>query len=181
MGFTFEKTDLPDVILITPRVFKDDRGYFFETYKKSDFVANGIAEEFVQENRSFSIKGVLRGLHYQIHPHAQGKLVACASGSIFDVAVDIRRDSPHFGQWVGFNLTEENRNMLYLPPGFAHGFYTLSDSAQVVYKVTAEYAPHHEAGIMWNDPEIGIEWPAGRVVLSGRDEEHPGLREAKLF
>ena len=181
MGFTFEKTDLPDVILITPRVFKDDRGYFFETYKKSDFVANGIAEEFVQENRSFSIKGVLRGLHYQIHPHAQGKLVACASGSIFDVAVDIRRDSPHFGQWVGFDLTGENGNMLYLPPGFAHGFYTLSDSAQVVYKVTAEYAPHHEAGIMWNDPEIGIEWPAGRVVLSGRDEEHPGLREAKLF
>ena len=181
MGFTFEKTDLPDVLLISSRVFKDDRGYFFETYKKSDFVANGIADEFVQENRSLSIKGVLRGLHYQIHPHAQGKLVACASGSIFDVAVDIRRDSPHFGRWVGFDLTGENRNMLYVPPGFAHGFYTLSDSAQVVYKVTAEYAPHHEAGIMWNDPEIGIEWPAGRVVLSGRDEEHPGLREAKLF
>ena len=181
MGFTFEKTNLPGIILITPRVFKDDRGYFFESYKKSDFVAHGITEEFVQENRSFSKKGVLRGLLYQIPPHAQGKLVACASGSIFDVAVDIRRDSPHFGQWVAFSLTGENRKMLYIPPGFAHGFYTVSDSAQVVYKVTAEYAPHHEAGILWNDPEIGIEWPAGRVVLSERDRENPGLREAKLF
>ncbi len=181
MGFTFEKTALPGVVLITPQVFQDERGYFFESYKKSDFASNGIREEFIQENRSVSIQGVLRGLHYQLPPYAQGKLVSCASGSIFDVAVDIQKGSPTFAQWVAFELSEENKQMLYIPPGFAHGFYTLSDSAQVIYKITAQYAPDCEAGIMWNDREIGIRWPSGEVVLSDKDKVNPSLRDARLF
>ncbi|MGD9101228.1 MAG: dTDP-4-dehydrorhamnose 3,5-epimerase [Anaerolineae bacterium] len=180
MGFTFEKTALPDVILITPQVYRDDRGYFFESYKKSEFAANDIAEEFIQENCSFSIKGVLRGLHYQLPPFAQGKLVACASGSVFDVAVDIRRDSSTFGEWVGFELSAENKRMLYVPPGFAHGFYVL-EAARLIYKITARYAPDYEGGIMWNDSEIGIRWPAGEVILSEKDKRNPLLGEAKLF
>jgi dTDP-4-dehydrorhamnose 3,5-epimerase len=181
MGFTFEKTALPDVVLITPQVYQDDRGCFFESYKRSEFAANGIAEEFIQENCSFSKKGVLRGLHYQLPPFAQGKLVTCASGNIFDVAVDIRRGSPAFGKWVAFELSAENKRMLYVPPGFAHGFYVLSEAARLVYKITARYAPDHEGGIMWDDPEIGIRWPAGEVLLSEKDKKNPPLREAKLF
>ena len=181
MGFTFEQTALPGVVLITPQVYRDARGYIFESYKKSDFAHNGITEEFVQENRSFSVQGVLRGLHYQLPPHAQGKLLSCPVGCIFDVAVDIRQGSPTFAQWVAFELSEDNKQMLYIPPGFAHGFYTLSESALLVYKITDEYAPECEAGILWNDREIGIQWPSGEVVLSGRDKVHPGLREARLF
>ncbi|ABK14743.1 dTDP-4-dehydrorhamnose 3,5-epimerase [Methanothrix thermoacetophila] len=178
MPFSFKRLDIYDVILIEPRVFRDERGFFMESYKHSEFAAFGIKERFVQDNHSRSRRGVLRGLHYQNPPRAQGKLVRAVSGEIFDVAVDIRRGSPTYGRWVGVNLSEENMRMLYIPPGFAHGFMTLSDVADVMYKTTDEYSPEHEAGIIWNDPGIGIEWPASRPVLSPRDAKWPGLRDA---
>lgn len=149
-----------------------------EVYKRSDFAAAGIPEHFVQDNHSRSAKGVLRGLHYQKEPQAQGKLVRCLFGAVFDVAVDIRKGSPSYGKWFGAELTGENRKMLYVPPGFAHGFLTLSDTADVLYKCTAEYAPRHDRGIIWNDPDIGIRWSITAPVLSGKDIEHPRLRDA---
>ena len=178
MPFTFKRLEIPDVILIEPRVFQDVRGFFMETYKYSDFAAFGIAERFVQDNHSRSVKGVLRGLHYQNPPHAQGKLIRVVVGEVFDVAVDIRKGSPTYGKWVGVKLSAENRRMLYIPPGFAHGFCVLSDVAEVVYKVTAEYAPECEAGIIWNDPGIGIEWPIKHPIISSKDAQWPTLREA---
>jgi len=179
--FEFERLAIPEVILVRPRVFPDDRGFFLEMYKWSDFSANGIDLPFVQDNHSGSERGVLRGLHYQLPPFAQGKLVRCLRGEILDVAVDIRKRSPTFGRWVASRLTEENRNMLYIPPGFAHGYYSVSDEVEVLYKVTAEYAPECARGILWNDPDLSVEWPSAEVRLSRQDRVHPRLADAELF
>jgi len=179
--FTFEPTDIPDVILISPRVFEDERGFFLESYKRSDFVAAGIKEEFVQTNHSFSTKGVIRGLHYQKNPAAQGKLVRAIAGVIFDVAVDIRSGSPTFGKWVGIELPAENKKMLYIPVGFAHGFAVLSDTAEVMYKITNEYCPEADAGIAWDDPAIGIDWRLSEPVLSDKDRANPLLKDAEIL
>lgn len=178
MPFRFRRLEIPELVLIEPVVFGDHRGFFMETYKFSAFSAFGIREQFLQDNHSLSRRGVLRGLHYQNPPKAQGKLVRVLRGEIFDVAVDIRKGSPTYGRWVGVRLSEENRLMLYVPPGFAHGFCVLSDWAEVHYKTTEEYSPEHEAGILWNDPEIGIHWPIADPVLSERDKRWPPLREA---
>ena len=178
MPFKFTRLEIDAVILVEPQLFGDDRGFFLEFYKRSDFVRGGIPEHFVQDNHSRSTKGVLRGLHYQKDPRAQGKLVRCIEGSIWDVAVDIRQGSPTFGRWVARELTAENRQMLYVPPGFAHGFLTLSDRADVLYKCTDEYAPAEDRGIIWNDPDIAIPWKIDDPVLSGKDTTHPRLRDA---
>ena len=180
MPFTFTPLQIPDVILIKPRVFPDARGFFLETYKYTDFAANGIAETFVQDNHSRSAKGVLRGLHFQNPPQAQGKLVRVVRGAVFDVAVDIRPDSATFGEWVGEVLSDENHHMLYIPPGFAHGFVAISDVADLAYKVTAEYAPDLDSGIIWNDPSIGIQWPVQNPILSPKDAALPLLRDANI-
>jgi dTDP-4-dehydrorhamnose 3,5-epimerase len=178
----FIKTAIPEVILIKPKVFGDDRGFFIETYKKSLFHANGIDVEFIQDNHSKSAKGVLRGLHYQLNPFAQGKLVRCVNGAVFDVAVDIRRGSPTFGKWVGYELSAENKAMLWIPPGFAHGFVTLVDDTEFVYKTTNEYAPSCDRGIKYDDPAIGIEWPQidGGLLLSAKDQQQPLLAGAEI-
>ena len=180
MPFTFTRLRIPDVILIEARVFPDARGFFLETYKYSDFAAHGISEHFVQDNHSRSVQGVLRGLHYQHPPAAQGKLVRAARGVIFDVAVDIRPSSPTFGQWVGEMLSDENHRMLYMPPGFAHGFVVMSAVADVSYKATAEYAPELDSGIAWNDPTIGIRWPVQQPILSDKDAALPLLAAADI-
>lgn len=181
MPFEFIKTEIPEVILIKPKVFQDERGFFLETYKKSDFEKAGINAEFVQDNHSKSVKGVLRGLHFQKKPFAQGKLVRCVRGKIFDVAVDIRKGSPTFGKWVGYELSEENKYILWIPEGFAHGFLTLSEEAEVIYKVSGgEYSPQHDAGIIWNDPDINIKWPVNQVkeiILSEKDKKLPFLKD----
>jgi dTDP-4-dehydrorhamnose 3,5-epimerase len=169
VSFTFTRLAIPDVVLIEPRAFVDERGCFMETYKHSEFSAFGITVAFVQDNHSRSLRGVLRGLHYQRGPHAQGKLVRAVVGEIFDVAVDIRKGSSTYGKWVGETLSAENRRMLYVPPGFAHGFCVLSGVAEVLYKTTREYAPQSDAGIIWNDPDIGIQWPIEAPILSEKD------------
>ncbi len=180
MPFEFIESELAGVVLVKPAVFSDSRGFFMETFKKSEFERFGIDTDFVQDNHSKSKRGVLRGLHYQREPKAQGKLVRCIRGKIFDVAVDIRKDSPNFGKWVGFELSEENRLMLWIPKGFAHGFLTLSDEAEIIYKVSgSEYSPSHDRSVAWNDPFIGIEWPIdGEPVLSEKDRRAPLLEEA---
>ncbi len=178
MPFEFEKLEIPDLVLIKSRIFGDDRGFFLELYKHSDFVRGGILEHLVQDNYSKSTKGVLRGLHYQKAPNAQGKLVMCIKGAIFDVAVDIRRGSSHYGKWIGVNLTEENKNMLYIPPGFAHGFQVLTDTAEVLYKCTNEYSPADDRGIIWSDQDLNIDWPLSDPILSAKDAVHPRLRDA---
>lgn len=221
MPFQFSRLAIPEVVLIDPEVYLDERGFFMESYKYSEFSAFGIKEHFVQDNHSRSVKGVLRGLHYQRHPKAQGKLVRVVVGEIFDVAVDLRlargiaRDLPHgiremkifhgvknipwaparaiekdgsiprakgsptYGNWVGETLSAENKRMLYIPPGFAHGFCVLSEVAEVLYKTTAEYSPEYDAGIRWNDPDIGIQWPVENPILSEKDAALPRLREAQ--
>jgi len=178
MPFQFKSLEIPGVILIEPQVFSDERGFFMEAYKYSEFASFGITERFVQDNHSRSKKGVLRGLHYQNPPKAQGKLVRVISGEIFDVAVDIRKGSPTFGKWVGIKLSAENKRMLYIPPGFAHGFCVLSDIAEVLYKTTEEFAPECEAGIIWDDPDIGIDWPIKTPILSPKDAKWPRLKDA---
>lgn len=178
MPFDFQPLTIPDVVLIAVREFADDRGFFMETYKHSAFAANGIAACFVQDNYARSRRGVLRGLHYQLNPAAQGKLVAVLQGEAFDVAVDIRKGSPTYGRWVGEVLSAENRRMLYIPPGFAHGYCVLTDAADMAYKVTAEYAPDLDRGIRWNDPAIGIDWPVSDPILSAKDAALPNLEEA---
>lgn len=178
MDFHFKKLSIPDVILIEPEIFKDKRGFFMETYKYSDFAGFGIKEYFIQDNYSGSAKGVLRGLHYQNHPKAQGKLLRCIKGKIFDVAVDIRKGSPTYGSWVGIELSEKNNLMLYIPPAFAHGFVVLSSFAEVIYKCTEEYSSEDERGILWNDPDIGIKWPVKRPILSEKDRGLPLLKDA---
>jgi dTDP-4-dehydrorhamnose 3,5-epimerase len=178
MSFQFRALGIPGVILIEPKRHGDDRGFFLETYKMSSFSANGIPQSFVQDNLSHSARGVLRGLHYQKHPQAQAKLVMPLRGRIFDVAVDIRQRSPFYGQWVGLELSAERFQMLYVPVGFAHGFCVLSEEADVLYKVTAEYAPDLDRGIAWNDPEIGIQWPVVEPLLSPKDAGLPNLAQA---
>jgi len=179
MPFKFKKLSISDIILITPGDFKDSRGFFMETYKQSEFRKFGISEYFVQDNHSESRKGVLRGLHYQKLPKAQAKLIRCIKGEIFDVAVDIRRGSPYFGKWIGEFLSEKNKKMLYIPIGFAHGFFVKSDVAEVIYKTSCEYSKENERGIIWNDPEIGINWPTKeKPILSKKDSTLPNLKEA---
>lgn len=177
----FIQTAIPEVILIKPKVFGDERGFFMESYKKSLFHANGITADFTQDNHSKSSKGVLRGLHYQLDPKAQGKLVRCVSGAVFDVAVDIRKGSPTFGKWIGCELSEENKQMLWIPEGFAHGFVTLKDNTEFLYKATGEYAPECDRGIKFDDPAIGIEWPQlDGLLLSEKDKKQPLLKEAEI-
>jgi len=178
MPFKFTRLDIPEVVLIDPEVHLDERGFFMESYKYSEFAAFGIKEHFVQDNHSRSTKGVLRGLHYQGPPEAQGKLVRVVVGEIFDVAVDLREGSPTYRKWIGERLSAKNKRMLYIPPGFAHGFCVLSEVAEVIYKTTEEYAPEYDAGIRWNDPEIGIHWPIEHPILSAKDAALPTLREA---
>ncbi|EFP1205508.1 dTDP-4-dehydrorhamnose 3,5-epimerase, partial [Salmonella enterica] len=154
------KTEIPDVLIFEPKVFSDERGFFMESFNQKVFEeAVGRKIEFVQDNHSKSTKGVLRGLHYQVEPYAQGKLVRCIAGEVFDVAVDIRKDSETFGKWVGVNISSENKRQLWIPEGFAHGFLVLSDSADFLYKTSNYYSPIHERGIVWNDPTININWP----------------------
>ncbi|MBT9132295.1 dTDP-4-dehydrorhamnose 3,5-epimerase [candidate division NPL-UPA2 bacterium Unc8] len=175
MPFKFDRLAIPEIVVITPEVFSDDRGFFAETYKYSDFAAFGIKERFVQDNYSCSVQGVLRGLHYQRHPKAQGKLVQVIFGEIFDVAVDIRKGSPTYGKWVEITLSAEKMQMLYIPAGFAHGFCVLSEKADVVYKTTEEYSPEHDTGIIWDDPKVGIHWPVKQPIVSVRDAGLPFL------
>jgi dTDP-4-dehydrorhamnose 3,5-epimerase len=180
MPFKFKRLKIPEVILIEPGIFKDGRGFFIETYKYSDFARAGIKEYFVQDNYSSSIKGVLRGLHFQKNPHAQGKIVQCIRGKVFDVAVDIRKGSPSFGHWVSVELSEDNNLMLYVPPAFAHGFVVLSEEAGVIYKCTGEYAPEDDRGVIWNDPAINIRWPIKTPILSEKDKRHPALKDSDI-
>lgn len=180
MPFRFERLSIPDVILIEPQIFGDQRGFFLEMYKRSEFLANGIKEEFVQDNFSHSTRGVLRGLHYQRPPRAQAKLVTVLRGTVFDVVVDIRKGSPTYGQWVGITLSDQRRQMLYVPVGFAHGFCVLSEEADFAYKVSTEYAPELDSGILWNDPALGIPWPIDEPVLSSKDLHLPRLCEAPV-
>ncbi|MFN8770410.1 MAG: dTDP-4-dehydrorhamnose 3,5-epimerase [Neisseriaceae bacterium] len=177
----FITTSLPEVILIKPKIFFDDRGFFLESYKKSLFVNHGIGEDFIQDNHSKSSYGVLRGLHYQLKPKPQSKLIRCVSGKIFDVAVDIRKSSPNYGKWVGYELSADNKYMLYIPSGFAHGFLTLSDHAEILYKAGNEYSPIHDRGIKFDDPDIGIKWPKLDIdyILSEKDIKQPLLINAE--
>lgn len=177
-------TDLPEVLILEPRVFGDERGFFMESYNRRAFnEAVGYEVDFVQDNHSRSARGVLRGLHYQLPPHAQGKLVRATSGRVFDVAVDMRRRSSRFGRWIGVELSADNRRELWIPPGFAHGFLVASDSADVLYKSTDYYCPDSEASVAWNDVSISIDWPTGGrpVALSPKDANAPRLVDAHAF
>ncbi|WP_339318637.1 dTDP-4-dehydrorhamnose 3,5-epimerase [Paenibacillus sp. FSL R10-2734] len=176
------QTKLEGVLILEPAVFGDHRGWFMETYSENTFKENGLSFDFVQDNQSYSAtKGTLRGLHYQLNPKAQTKLVRCTRGSIFDVAVDVRKGSPTFGQWFGIKLSAENKKQLLIPKGFAHGFMTLEEDVEVQYKVDELYAPECDGGILWNDPSIGIEWPIDVVpVLSAKDKNAPLLKDTHL-
>lgn len=178
MPFEFQRLEIPEVVLIEARAFGDARGYFMETYKRTEFEANGIPWAFVQDNLSHSTRGVLRGLHYQKDPWAQGKLVSVVRGEIFDVAVDIRKGSATYGRWVARTLSDQNHLLIYVPAGFAHGFVTLSEEAEVAYKATSEYAPEADRGILWSDPALGISWPLRDPILSPKDAALPLLAEA---
>ena len=178
MPFTFTRLQIPDVILVEPKLFTDNRGFFFESFKESVFHENGINTKFVQDNYSHSIHGVLRGLHYQKPPKAQAKLVTALSGEIFDVAVDIRKGSPTYGKWVGETLSGNNHKLLYIPEGFAHGFCVLSEDADICYKVNQEYSPEDERGIIWNDTELNITWPIDKPILQEKDSTLPVLKNA---
>lgn len=172
-----ESTPLPGVLVITPRTFSDSRGFFLETFHTEKYAAVGIPGPFVQDNWSHSVKDTLRGLHFQ-NPNSQGKLVCVTRGAAFDVAVDVRVGSPHFGKWFGIELSESNRQQLWIPAGFAHGFCALTDDTDFLYKCTALYAPDCEQSILWNDPAIGINWPTKNPLLSKKDLEAPGLSKA---
>ena len=183
MSYTVTATAIPDVLILEPKVFGDSRGFFFESHSCKNFEkATGIDIHFVQDNHSRSSKGVLRGLHYQIDPHAQGKLVRCVRGAVYDVAVDIRKESPTFGKWVGVELSENNHLQLWIPPGFAHGFLTLTESADFLYKTTDYYVPECERCIAWNDPLIDIKWPILDVgyMLSSKDQGGQSLHNSGL-
>ncbi|XOK60258.1 dTDP-4-dehydrorhamnose 3,5-epimerase [Paenibacillus elgii] len=174
-------TKFQEVKLIEPIVFKDSRGFFMESYNEQILKKSGVNYSFVQDNHSLSCDaGVLRGLHYQLEPKAQSKLVRVIAGAIFDVVVDIRKSSPTFGEWYGVILSESNKRQLLVPKGFAHGFCTLVPNTQVLYKVDEYYSPEHDRGIMWNDPSLGIEWPVNKPQLSAKDEKHPLLRDAEI-
>ena len=175
------ETSLPGVLILEPEVFGDERGFFFESYNKKALEKVGITAEFVQDNHSRSVRNVLRGLHYQIK-QPQGKLVRVIQGEVFDVAVDIRRNSPNFGKWVGFNLSAESKRVAWIPPGFAHGFLVLSHVAEFLYKTTDYWAPEHERCIIWNDPDLAINWPlSGEPILSAKDQKGPALQNAELY
>ena len=176
MPFTFKRLSISDVILVEPRSFSDDRGFFFESFKESDFLSNGIDKKFVQDNFSHSIYGVIRGLHFQKTPKAQAKLVTVLKGKIFDVAVDIRKNSPTYGKWVSEILSSDIHNLLYIPEGFAHGFCVMSKEADILYKVSNEYSPEHEGGVIWNDSEINITWPVDNPLLQEKDSKLPLLK-----
>lgn len=178
-NFTFNETRIKGVYIIDVKTYGDNRGYFMETYKESDFKKAGLDYNFVQDNQSSSRKGVLRGLHFQ-KTHPQAKLVRVLKGEVFDVAVDLRKNSPTYGQWVGVILSEENKRQFMIPRGFAHGFVVMSDYAEFAYKCDDLYHPEDEGGIMWNDPAIGIEWPeVGELILSEKDKVHPSLADLK--
>lgn len=175
------KTTLPDVLLIEPKVFGDTRGSFFESWNRRSFAAIGIDVDFVQDNHSHSLRNVVRGLHYQID-HAQGKLVRIVEGSVFDVAVDLRRSSPAFGRWTGFTLSAENRLMAWIPPGFANGFCVTSDTAQCLYKTTDYWHPEHERTLLWNDPTLAIDWPlSGAPIIADKDRAGLALADAATY
>lgn len=178
MTFKFNRLRIPDIILVEPELFSDDRGFFLESFKESDFLANGITKKFVQDNYSHSTYGVIRGLHYQKSPKAQAKLVTVIKGEIFDAAVDIRKNSPTYGKWVGVILSESNHKALYVPEGFAHGFCVLSNEADVIYKVSNEYSKEHERGVIWNDPMINISWPIEKPIISNKDKQLPSLENS---
>jgi dTDP-4-dehydrorhamnose 3,5-epimerase len=182
MPYTVTPTAIPDVLVLTPKVFGDARGFFFESFNARDFAqATGVDAQFVQDNHSKSAKGVLRGLHYQIQ-HAQGKLVRVVQGRVFDVVVDVRKSSPTFGRWVGVELSAENCQQMWVPPGLAHGFVVLSESAEFLYKTTDYWYPEHERSLLWNDPAIGIEWPIdGEPLLAAKDQAGKLLAQADLF
>jgi len=181
MPFSYELLTLEGLILVKPKVYADERGYFMELFKSSDMKLSGITGEFLQDNLSYSRKGTVRGLHYQMKPKMQGKLVTCLRGAIYDVAVDIRVGSPTFGKWVAVELSEENHHLLWIPEGFAHGFMVLSEEAMVLYKVSgSEYSPEHDAGIRWDDPELNVDWPikdVAKLIISEKDKHLPTLRE----
>ena len=182
MPYTVTPTAIPDVLILQPKVFGDARGFFYESFNARDFaVATGLDVSFVQDNHSKSAKGVLRGLHYQIQ-HAQGKLVRVVQGEVFDVAVDLRRTSPTFGQWVGVHLSADNHRQLWVPPGFAHGFVVLSEMAEFLYKTTDYYQPEFERSLLWNDCTVGINWPIEREpILAAKDSAAPLLGAAEIF
>ncbi|WP_368157173.1 dTDP-4-dehydrorhamnose 3,5-epimerase [Aeromonas sp. R10-2] len=176
------KTAIPDVLIFEPKVFDDERGFFFESFNHKLFEeAVGYPVTFVQDNHSKSSKGVLRGLHYQLPPHAQGKLVRCVAGEVFDVAVDIRKSSPTFGQWVGVHLSGENKRQLWIPEGFAHGFVTLSETAEFLYKTTNYYHPQSDRSILWSDEKLSIHWPSKKTVLSKKDELAAFFSDVEYF
>ncbi len=178
MSFEFEKQKIEDVILVKPRVFGDERGFFMETYKKSEFEQNGIPNNFIQDNHSKSSKGVLRGLHYQAGEHAQAKIVRCVKGRIYDVAVDIRPESKTFGQYVKVELSQDNKHMLFIPRGFAHGFAALSEEVEILYKADNEYAPQADRGVLWCDEDLNIDWEIDfEPLLSEKDRTQPRLKE----
>lgn len=179
----FSPASIQDIIIIQPQVFGDERGFFMETYRAQRFAEHGIPTDFVQDNHSGSRQGTLRGLHYQIR-QPQGKLVRVVAGEIFDVAVDLRRHSPTFGRWEGIHLSAQNKLQVWIPPGFAHGFYVLSEWAEVVYKTTSYYAPEWERTLLWNDPEVGIRWPLlgdQPPIISAKDAQGKPLRQAEVF
>ena len=171
------KTELSGLLVIDPKVFGDDRGYFFESFNAEVFASAGLTADFVQDNESRSVKGVLRGLHFQEPPFEQGKLVRVARGAVMDVSVDIRKDSPTYGKWAAFELSEQNKRMLWIPPGFAHGFVTLEDDTVFIYKCTNVYNRESESSILWNDEELGIDWGIENPVISEKDSEAPLFRE----
>ena len=181
MPFTFIQSELPGIVIIEPKIFFDERGFFYESYKYSDFSKNGIDVNFVQDNHSLSSKGVLRGMHFQMNPRAQGKLVRVIKGIILDVVIDIRSNSDFFKNWFSIELSDENRKMLYIPPGFAHGFLTITDDVHLVYKCTEEYFPEYDAGIRWDDPDINIRWPIKKPIVSDKDKELPFLKNINIF
>lgn len=178
MPFEFERLEIEDLILVKPKVFGDNRGFFMETYKKSDFIANGIDVKFNQDNHSKSTAHVLRGLHYQAAPYGQAKLVRCGRGRIYDAAVDIRKNSKTYGKYVKVELSEDNKYMLYIPAGFAHGFVVLSDEAELLYKASGEYNPQADRGVLWNDKDINIDWEIDfEPILSEKDKIQPKLKD----
>ena len=174
------QTDLPGVLILEPRVHTDPRGWFMETFTASWMRDNGLPEIFLQDNHSLSTRGVVRGLHYQL-ANPQGKIVRCVRGSVFDVAVDIRRSSPTFGRWTGAELSEENRTLLWIPPGFAHGFSVLSDTAEVIYKCTTQWDAKSDRSIAWNDPDLAIDWRVAEPIVSAKDGAAPSFRSAEVF
>lgn len=177
MSFEFKRLEIPETVLIQPKVFEDDRGFFLEIYKKDEMENFGIKGDFVQDNHSRSKRGVLRGLHFQKEPYAQAKIVRCIRGEIYDVVVDIRRNSQTFSRYLGLVLSEENRHQLYVPRGCAHGFLALSEVAEVVYKVDNVYSPKSEGGLIWNDPDVDVTWPIDDLIISERDRLWPTLKE----